>query len=259
MNAKQIKRGFLSALSILSVIPLASAFDASSLNNAITSGIEVFKAFYSPFFEAIIGSAYPSDLFFAKTLLLLLLFVIIRTIVIKAPVFEDNKLVAFIVAFVASVFAVRYISDNELTNVILLPYGTLGIAMTTIIPFLIFFWFIHKSNMQSGGRKLAWAFYMAVFLILWYNSYQKMSDIANEIYAAMVILVILSAILDQQIKKYFAWQEIKKTEKSIDDEKIIDLFSKLKKAKEWEYTPWGARKVKEIKKELKEKGVAVPD
>ncbi|MEK6893756.1 MAG: hypothetical protein AABX07_06165 [Nanoarchaeota archaeon] len=255
MNIKSKLKAVFYFISFAFLIPFVSAFDASSVSNAITNGIEVFKAFYSPFFEAIIGTPITSEFFLAKVLILVLLFVVIRAIATTIPAFKDNKTVIFIIALVISVFAVRFISENQLINGILLPYGTLGITLITIIPFLVFFYFIHKSIESSAGRRLCWALYIAILTILLFNQKDSISSVGGWIYVAVIAIIVLAFLFDRQIRVYFSMHEIKRMERAIKDRAVLDLLDQLEKAYKWENSEYGKRRIKEIKEKLKDLGV----
>lgn len=167
-----------------------------------------------PIFQPLLGEADTSDFLLAKILLLILLFVVINAIIKKTPLGEEDR-VAGIISIVVSILAIRFMSESQLIKGILVPYGTLGVALTTILPFLIFFYFIYETEMGSSGRKLAWGFFGIVFLLLWASKSDQLNELANQIYAGGILLIILVFIFDKQIKKYFR----KKDQSEIDEDR----------------------------------------
>ena len=61
-----------------------------------------------------------------------------------------------IVALIVSILSVRFMSENNFILGLLLPYTTLGVALITIIPFLIFAYGVHTTGLPGIGRKIAW-------------------------------------------------------------------------------------------------------
>jgi hypothetical protein len=160
----------------------------------------------SPIFEGIIGDYSTSEFFFAKILLLILLFLIIN-FVLKKSLFNEKENLSMTVAGVISILAVRFISENQLITGILLPYGTLGVALTAILPFLIFFYFIHLTRMNGFGRRLFWVFFAIVFLALWFSR-KGISPIMDQIYIGTFSMIILAFVFDKRIHTYFKTWEI---------------------------------------------------
>mgnify|MGYP001591679937 CR=1 FL=1 len=199
------------ALFALSLILFANLISADSFQTAVDSSrkvIESMVGILTPFFELVIGSYSTEEFFFAKILLLILLALIINAVLRKVGVFDKSPGVILTVSLIVSILAVRFISENQMTLGILLPYGTLGVAITTIIPFLIFFYFIHVTNMGGAGRRLSWIFFGLVFIILWIYKYDKMSSVSNQIYGWALFLMVFAFIFDKGIHRYFLTHEI---------------------------------------------------
>jgi len=219
--------------------------------------ISITKGTLTPFFEAILGEYSGSEFFFAKVLLLILLFIVIAVVTTKIPNIGENKAVVTIIALVVSIFAVRFISETQLVTGILLPYNTLGIAIVTILPFLVFFWFVHKTNLGSIGRRLSWGLFGLIFFFLWYSRYSndQIAGLASKIYLAAVILVVAAFIFDKKIHSYFSLYEIKKLTKNVNDKVVLELLDDLEKAERHGDTSIGKEQAKRIRKRLKELGV----
>jgi hypothetical protein len=191
-------------------IPLVSAqsFDLYQGSNNLINSIERFA---TPFFEVLIGDYSGSEFFFAKCLFLILLFIMIDAILKKVPLFQGNNAVIFIIALVVSVLGVRFISDNEFTQMILLPYGTLGIVLTTVLPFIIVFYFLHSMNAGGAARRILWLFFIVVFGALWYskrNTLLASNPIGNQIYMWTLVAMAGLFIFDRGIHRYFAIHEM---------------------------------------------------
>jgi len=193
-------------LGLSALLPLISAFDAGYFfTDGMTKVIDGVKGFSTPLFEALIGDYSSNEFFFAKVLLMILLFITINAVLRKIPLFEEQnkKGVAFIIALVVSILAVRFISENELTLGILVPYGALGVALTTILPALICAYAIYFTNMGGLGRRLCWIFLGIVYLVLWLNKSSELSSISNQIYIFTLIVIVILFFADRQIASYF--------------------------------------------------------
>jgi len=208
---KMKKAGWFFGLLILLGMPLVSASShlSGSVRDILRESLQVVIAFLTPFLEVIIGDYSTGEFFFAKVLLLILLFVFIRFILGRVPAFENQGAVSATIALIVSIFAVRFISESGVIFGILLPFGTLGIAIATALPFIIYFYFIH-TVLDAGyvGRRILWVLFGVVFVLLWINRADAISDIGNQIYGLMTFLIVLSILLDRQIHKYFTGKEM---------------------------------------------------
>jgi hypothetical protein len=155
-----------------------------------------------------VGDFTQNEIFFAKVLLLILLVLVINVVLKNTPIFKDRGGIGFIVAAIISIFAVRYMSQNQLILGVLLPYGVLGVAITTIIPFLIFFYFTHTTVKSGFMRRLMWVVFGIVFLVLWISRADKINEVGNWIYGLTTAAIILSLIFDKSVKRYFGTHEL---------------------------------------------------
>jgi len=136
-----------------------------------------------------------------------------------------------IVTTISSIFAVRYLKPNAIINAILLPYGGLAAAITIFLPLLIFFMFLHSSQIGSFGRRAGWFIYGTVFIALWLmRPYEEMTT-ASIIYLLGLGFIILSFIFDGSVHKYFKYGEFSKIKKNIKEERAIELIDKIRKAR----------------------------
>src|SRR3989338_2693561 len=146
---------FMFVSGISSVSAYSAGYGASQVGNWISQGIENARIIMEPVFITMFGDYTGYDFLWTKVAIFVLLFVIIRYILGKIDTFKDNNAVQVVISFIVSLFAIRYMGENDIIRGILLPYGVLGVALVTLLPFLIFFYFVHKTNMGSGGRKLS--------------------------------------------------------------------------------------------------------
>ncbi len=101
------------------------------------------------------------DLFFGKLLLFILAFSVIGLALSKFPLFEGKKGVTFVVSIITSILGVRYLSVDWL-QLIVLSHSTLVVAITAMIPFVAYFFFVRALPSRTMHR-IAWIFAMVVF------------------------------------------------------------------------------------------------
>ncbi|MFA6023004.1 MAG: hypothetical protein WC781_02875 [Candidatus Pacearchaeota archaeon] len=218
----------------LFVIKLVSAQYYSSsilggvdLRQGMQQIIDQIVGFLTPVFEIVLGSYSGSEFFFTKVLLLILLAIIIQLILTKTPLMEGYRGIATIIAIIISVIAVRFISEEGLISGIILPYSTLGIALLTILPFLIFVYFIYSTEMSGLARKISWILFMIIFIIMWIYKAPKISDMGNQIYLWTLIVMGFIFIFDKRIQAYFRGEDIRQFERESKDHEINDLQGRL--------------------------------
>lgn len=207
----------LAALSMLTAIlpTISAAWSFYNISQGPRDLLEIIKQFFAPFFEVILNTSQYDPFFFTKVLMIILLFVIIKFVLEKSKVMdlEDKPGISVLISAVISILAIRYIPETDIINGILLPYNVLGIAILTILPFIIFFFFIEKSNMGTSGRRLCWIFYTIVFAVLWNSRHSDLSPIGNQIYGWTLAAIVLMIFIDPKIKQYFGqkdWDETRK-------------------------------------------------
>jgi hypothetical protein len=267
MNKK--KGLFLSvALSVivLKILPcVTAAFNMYDLSRGPRDLIQIIGNFFSPFFEFLLNTSSYDDFFFAKVLLLILLFVVISFVLKKGKFFGSDTekgyyFIIYVISAVVSILAMRYLPNNDLIKGILLPYSALGIAITTFLPLLIYFFFVHNTTTSGFGRRAGWILYGIVFIALWSSREIQLSSTSNWIYWSAIIFLIICLIFDKSLHKYFAFAEIRKIERSLSNAQIVSLIEKYHQAKKV-YNETGSTvardQMKFYKRRLKEEGAGV--
>jgi hypothetical protein len=164
--------------------------------------IDIVGEFLTPFFRIMLNTD-SGEFFFAKCLLLILLFIVIYFILEKSDILGDKKGVIFIIALAVSILGMRYLPESDFIKFILLPYGTLGVALLTFIPFMIYFFFVYQSLPSHGSRLLAWIVYAVVFAALTlFRVWEAETTIIEGIYIAGLVLVILCMLFDNTLKTW---------------------------------------------------------
>lgn len=196
----------LSAIAAMFSLPFVSAaLDTRSITQSV---IQFYQDSFEPIFEAILGESSSNEFFFAKVLLLLLLYVVIYFSLQKSAIFGNRKGIIFVVSLVVSVLGIRYLPENDLVRGILLPYNTLAIAITTFLPFIIYFLFVHQSVSGGFGRRAAWALYAIVFAALLITRWNELAPTSHWIYTIAIILVAISFLFDKTVHEYFETHQL---------------------------------------------------
>jgi len=251
MNKKKSLLGIISVFFMLKLIPFVSAYwgyGSIDLRQGSDQVIQWVQDFAAPFFEILVGEYSGGEFFFAKCLMLVLLFIIIMFILEKSDFLGMKKRrgISFLISMIIAILAIRFIPETDVIRAMILPYNVMGIAILSILPFVIYFFFIHKSNMGSIGRRLAWSFYAIIFGVLWYSRYTSLSPTGNQIYGWMLAAVVLCLILDKQIHEYFGSIELKDARNRSIDHKINSLTARIQYLRSNQPYPMTARYQKEL-------------
>jgi hypothetical protein len=223
-------------LGVILAINLVSAQFLYDLKYKTQDAIRIITDFLSPFLEFILGVSSFDQYFWVRVLLLALIFVIVLTVLGYMTIFKENTATRVIVSLVVSIFSAKYIGESDIITGILLPYGVLGVALTFILPFLIFFFFVHKAIEAPAGRRAAWVFFAVVFFGLWLGRADQLGSV-SWIYFVGVIAVILSIIFDPKIHEYFGIAEMRAARRLYFHNEIARLRTKQEELRKWIIEP----------------------
>jgi|SRR3989344_801283 len=212
---------------LLSPTISAATSDFEEVKYQMTRAIEFVLGALSPFFEYIIGEYNTSDFFFSKILLFILLVVICKNVLDRTPLVEHNKKISLVISIIVSIIAIRFINENNFFEAIFIQYGALGIAITTILPMVIFFYFIHNTKIGTYGRKIFWTLYGITLGAIWILKSSEIPEVANWIYGLTLLAAIIFIFFDKSIHSYFGLSDFKKYEKDSNKKKIWELKKQL--------------------------------
>jgi hypothetical protein len=224
-----MKKGWLYFASLFSLVLFSSLVSAQSdvfrtILEVVISTINAAIVVFGPFLVVVIGDYGNGEFFFAKILLLFLLFIVINAVLRQARIFESSPSTIKIIAAIVSILAIRFISDSQLVRGILLPYGALGVAITTIMPFLVFFYFVYFSGMAGFGRRISWVIFGIVFTVFWASrTYGGLPAEFNWIFGLTTVAIILALIFDRGIKSYFHSHEMDSFKRGAAQKSIVKL------------------------------------
>lgn len=185
--------------------------------------------FLGPFFEAILGVSQFDQNFFARVLLLIIVFVITSIALEAIDTFKGKKGVIYIIAACVSILGARYIGELDVMQAILLPYGAVSLALVTLLPFLIVFFFIHKSMSSGAARRTAWIFFAVLFVGLWITRGNDLGLDPNLrwIYNIAIGAVIASVIFDSKIHEYFGLAEARAARHAMIKQQLAEVEAAL--------------------------------
>lgn len=156
---------FLFALLLVGQFSIVSA-------SSLSEGLDDFAYSAEPIARLFLGdisgvSNYTSsELLFIKVLVFALLLAIINITLKQMPFkLAENKKLGVLISVVVSLLAVRFLTEDALVSFIWLPYGMLGILLTSALPLLILFFFLQGFS-SSMIRKFGWIVFSVIFLAL---------------------------------------------------------------------------------------------
>lgn len=232
MNKKVaiISGAFLSSIFLTTLVSAQSGpiEGLSTLLDWVIDIINIFIIFVS---DLIFNINSFDEFLFAKIILFLLVYIILYTVLKKNEFISGDRKINIIIALAISILSIRFIPDDGFIVGILLPYTALGIALTTFIPFLLFFFFVHQSGIGTFGRRMAWVLFGVSFFTIWAMRADVMGD-ANYIYWLGLAFVILSLLFDKTIHTYFGYHELKKNREIGRSNRRVEATKKLSELEE---------------------------
>jgi len=196
--------------SLLFLVQFVSASYGGSfdLRSETENLINLVVDFTEPFLQAVFGGDYwDGQMLFEKFLLFAILVAIVYVAVSKAPFFnKDNKPlkgVIWTISFIVPILSIRYI-DMGWLNTILMTYQAFGIAMTTLLPLIIYFFFLQGVTDSSTISKIGWILFICVFLGL-YTTTDR--DNYSQWYFFTAIVAFVFLLADGTIRRYLDKQK----------------------------------------------------
>lgn len=227
-----MKRGML-VLSLVMLFASLSSFMVSAytfpindLSQTSSNIIQAGKDMLSPILEFLLGVNSFDQYFFQRTLLLVLIYVVVFVVLKRIDIFKRNRVIMIIVAAIVSILGARYMSEVQLIEGVLLPYGTFAIALTMLLPFIIYFFFVHNAISSPGGRRMAWILFAAVFFGLWFTRRADVGS-AGWIYLIGIAAVAISFLFDETIHQYFGLSQAKEAKRNRIKMQIADIEARL--------------------------------
>lgn len=186
------------------VVSFASAaYYGNDLGSGLAYGMEqlidAVEGMLGPFFSVILGGS--DDMLFERILFLAIILAIVYVVISGMDVFRENPFVIWIVSISIALLSTRFLVEQNLVQTMLLPYSVFGITVTSALPLLIFFLFVHKNNNFTPTiRKILWIFFIVVFVGIWGARYNEVGDLAW-IYFMTGVAALLFLLFDGTIRR----------------------------------------------------------
>jgi hypothetical protein len=214
---------------LLALIPFASAGlvdGLETLGDGIGQAIVVIFEFIT---DLILDINQIDEYLFAKIIFLVLIYLVVYTTTKKSQFFGTDENIVRIIAAAISILAVRFIPDN-LIEVVFLQYSALGVGIGTAIPFIIMLFFLHQSNIGPLPRKIGWIFYGISYVAIFSYSYTNLEGIADYIYWAGIIGIIIAFFFDKQIHAAFGDVNLKSANREFEVRRLTRFRNELRDA-----------------------------
>jgi len=108
------------------------------------------------------SAALIGDLMFAKLLFFFIILVVVYGAIKKIPMFGRNAFVLWTISLGVSILSVRFLGDVDFIQALILPYSVMGIAISAIIPFIIYYFVVN--GLPPYWRRFSWIMFALVFL-----------------------------------------------------------------------------------------------
>ncbi len=160
-----------------------------------------------PILQALLGgNDWSGFFFFFRLLLAVILLSVIFLALGVAPLFKEKKGIRWVIAVSITLIGIRFI-DYDWLYTVTVQYGILAIVLTAIIPFVIYFFFVHNvAGDHPALRKIAWIFFIVVYIGVWAT---VETDRAGNIYFWTLLVALVFLFFDGTIHRYYAMQKIK--------------------------------------------------
>ena len=183
---------FIFALLIFSFLVSAQGLDEpiKALGDLISS---IYNKGIEPLAKYIIGgeASQDSKIFFSLILVFVMLLSLIWIITDRVPLLNENGWLQFIVSFTIATLSVRFMASNlAWFETVLLPNQALGVTLVTMLPLVIYFFFVQDiGEGKPTLRKIMWVFAAVFFFTIYLVRYPDLSKYGGSFNPAWVYLI----------------------------------------------------------------------
>lgn len=169
------------------------------------------------------------EFLFAKILLFSIILLVTYTVIKKNKMFKgrENKGIQWIISISVAILSIRYLPD-DFVQAILLQYGTLALGIGIFLPLIIFFFFLHQSEIGPSGRKMGWIVYGVSFIAIWIFRYDEVGE-ANIIYWIGLGAVLILLLFDSSVHKHLGMSSIRKMMEDAKVQSRVNAQAELEK------------------------------
>ncbi|MBS3099817.1 hypothetical protein J4463_01200 [Candidatus Pacearchaeota archaeon] len=198
------------------------------------------------------------NIVFIKFLIFLLILAICVVALKRVPGINENPQLGKILSVIIALMAARYLTAEELIQFIWLPYGVLGIALSSLLPLIIFFFFIESLD-STVLRKFGWTAFGVIYFFL---AAMRWTELEAEpfnlgwIYIAVAAISIIALAFDKTIREAIIVGAIKAGYDMNDIVNKAELSKELERVQSALASPYisgaEARKLKKKEKNLED-------
>ena len=131
-------------------------------------------------------------------------------------------------------------ATKSILDTIILPYSALGIAITAGIPFILYFLLVDvgmKGLKYKTIRKMAWIFFIVIFIGLWFSRYDVLTadnvgKWAAYVYPVTALVGLIVMLFDGTIQSYLSKISAEKGLTESRNKLLIDLRADIVDADE---------------------------
>ena len=259
MNKKLGEHPGLFIVLILFSITFVSAGPVEGLRILLEGARDMIILFGEFIRDVILDLEHFDEFFVAKFIYALIIFIVTYSVLVKQELISEKRGTNRLIAILIAILAIRFTPDNDFVNSMLLPYGVFGAAVTTFLPFAVFYYFVHERIRGSIIRRSAWIFFGTFFVGMWWmrSNSGGLSEAVGYIYLIAFGLILLFIILDKPLHKVWGLRDINRFLTGAGQKSIVKLQAEYLRIIDVD-TRHAENRRKFIKKKLRELGGEMP-
>ncbi|HVY01534.1 MAG TPA: hypothetical protein VHA12_02105 [Candidatus Nanoarchaeia archaeon] len=217
MKKSEVMFVFLFLGSLIFSVSSVSAYYLPSFGQVGHEIVYTVTDFFEPVLNALFGS-YSSGYIFETLLLFILIASMVFIALKKVPIFQGHAAIIKVLTIAISLLSIRWI-DYEWFTTVMSTYKLLGIVLTSILPFILYFYFLYSAAEDNDIiRKAGWLFWIIIYTGLWTSEYTSTSNSIVYFWTLVtgVACLLLDGVINRRLKaikniqkdQYFANREI---------------------------------------------------
>lgn len=198
----------------------------SGFGRGVEQVIELVERTAGPLFAVIFGGDW--NFLFEKVIFFAIILSIVYVVCTRIEIIKDNKVVVWIISISVSVLSTRFLVETDLVMNMILPYTVLGVAITALLPLVIYFIFVQSFDSSSTLRKVLWIFFIVAFFGIWASRYESVGSL-SWIYFFTAVLALIFLLADGTIRRAILKQQFGASDFDSRVKRAADLADDLEK------------------------------
>lgn len=204
---KSILAGLIFGILLFSMIGFVSA--ASELSASVQNFLDKIIDVATPILNYTLGNVEQGNsvILFVKFLAFLIMLSAVYLAARKTPLINEHKVVLWVITIAIAILGARYLTIKQLVEFVWLPSGLVSIALASLLPFILFFFFIESFNNSRVIRRVGWAFFAVLYITLAFYRWSELAPGASKIpfnlgwvYIFTAVLSLLAIVFDKRIR-----------------------------------------------------------